>query len=98
MMTFATFCFFPHIKIEVVTVVAVSHTVLQHGVPLLLLLLRHHAEVAMARVRVPKDEGELSNTPDEGMTAHFGLDAYRGREGIRFRDGTRAQNADKLKC
>lgn len=65
-----------------VTVVAVSHAVLQHGVPLLLLLLRHHAEVAMVRVRVPKNEGELSNTLDEWIIAHFGLDAYRERHVI----------------
>lgn len=58
-----------------VTVVIVPHTVLQHSVPLLLLLLRHHAEVAMAGVRVPEDEGELSNTLDERMIAHFALDA-----------------------
>lgn len=60
---------------SIVTVVIVSHTVLQHSMPLLLLLLRHHAEVAMAGVRVPKDEGELGNTLDERMIAHFGLDA-----------------------
>lgn len=62
-----------------VTVVAVSHAVLQHGVPLLLLLLRRHAEVAMARVRVPKNEGELGSALDEWMVAHFGLDACRER-------------------
>lgn len=65
-----------------VTVVTVSHTVLQNSVPLLLLLLRHHAEVAMARVRVPKDEGELSHTLDERMIARFGLDAYREKHMI----------------
>lgn len=52
-----------------------SHTVLQHSMPLLLLLLRHHAEVAMAGVRMPEDEGELSNTLDERMIAHLALDA-----------------------
>lgn len=52
-----------------------SHTVLQHSIPLLLLLLRHHAEVAMAGVRVPEDEGELGSTLDERMIAHFALDA-----------------------
>lgn len=66
----------------ILTVVTVSHAVLQHGVPLLLLLLRHHAEVAMARVRVPKNEGVLSNTLDEWITAHFGLDAYREKRHV----------------
>lgn len=58
----------------VVTVVAVSDAVLQHGVPLLLLLLRHHAEVVVAGVRVIQDEGELGRTLDERIAAHFGLD------------------------
>lgn len=57
------------------TVVTVSDTVLQNSMPLLLLLLRHHAEVAMEGVRVPEDEGELSNALDERVIAHFALDA-----------------------
>lgn len=64
-------------RLCIITVVVVPHTVLHHGVPLLLLLLGHHTEVAMASVRVPKNEGELSNTLDEWTIAHFGLDAYR---------------------
>lgn len=60
-----------------VTVVAVSDAVLQHSVPLLLLLLCHHTEVVVACVRVPKDEGKLCGTLDEWIIAHFGLDAYK---------------------
>lgn len=58
------------------TVVAVSDAVLQHGVPLLLLLLCHHTEVVVAGVWVPQDEGELRRTLDKWITAHFGLDSY----------------------
>lgn len=60
----------------IVTVVTVSDTVLQHSVPLLLLLLGHHTEVVVAGVWVPQDEGELGRTLDERVTAHFGLDTY----------------------
>lgn len=59
----------------VVTVVAVPDAVLQHGVPLLLLLLRHNTEVVVTGVRVPQDEGERGCTLDERVVAHFGLDA-----------------------
>lgn len=73
----------------IVTVVAVSDTVLQHSVPLLLLLLRHHTEVVVAGVWVPKDEGELGRTLDERVTAHFGLDAYtRSHDRMRMRNFT----------
>lgn len=54
-----------------------SDAVLQHSVPLLLLLLCHHTEVVVAGKRVPKDEGELGGTLDEWIIAHFGLDAYK---------------------
>lgn len=78
----------------IITVVVVPHAVLQHSVPLLLLLLRHHTEVAVASVRVPKNEGELSNTLDEGTAPHFGLDAYREEHVI---DRAGAQNTQKQK-
>lgn len=57
----------------IVTVVTVSDAVLKHGVPLLLLLLCRHAEVVMAGIWVPQDEGELGHTLNERTTAHFGL-------------------------
>lgn len=62
-----------------VTIVTVSDAVLQHCVPLLLLLLCHHTEVVVAGVRVPQDEGVLGRTLDKRTTAHFGLDAYNNR-------------------
>lgn len=55
------------------TVVAVSDAVLQHCEPLLLLLLRHHAEVVVAAVRVPQDEGERGGKPNKGAAGHLGL-------------------------
>ena len=60
----------------ILTVVAVSDAVLQHGVPLLLLLLRHHTEVVVAGVRMPQDERELGRTLDKWTAAHFALDTY----------------------
>lgn len=59
------------------TVVAVSDAVLQHGVPLLLLLLRGHTEVVMAGVRVPQDQREPGRTLDERITGRLGLDACK---------------------
>lgn len=72
-----------------VTIVTVSDTVLQHSVPLLLLLLRHHTEVVVAGVRVPQDEGELGRTLNKRITAHFSLNTYNRSHdrmvNIRFR-------------
>ena len=51
------------------TVVGVPDTVLQHGVPLGLLLLRHDAEVVVPCVRVPQDQGELGGTLHKGTAA-----------------------------
>jgi len=62
-------CAFP------LTVVGVSDAVLQHGVPLGLLLLRHDTEVVVARVRVPQDQGELGGALHEGTAAHPRLHA-----------------------
>ena len=64
------------IYLWIVTIVAVSDAVLQHSVPLLLLLLRHHAEVVVTGVWMPQDEGELGRTLDKRTAAHFGLDIY----------------------
>lgn len=61
----------------IVTIVTVSDTVLQHSVPLLLLLLCHHTEVVVTGIWMPQDEGELGRTLDEWVTAHFGLDTYK---------------------
>lgn len=62
----------------IVTIVTVSDAILQHSVPLLLLLLGHHTEVVVAGVWVPQDEGEPGCTLDEWVTAHFGLDTCNG--------------------
>lgn len=51
------------------TVVAVAHTILKNGPPLLLLLAGHHTKVIMAGVRMPEDDGELSGTLDDGSIA-----------------------------
>lgn len=72
---------------RLVTVVTVPDAVLQHCVPLLLFLLRPHAEVVVAGVRVPQDEGELGRALDERSTARFGLDTYsRSHDKARMRN------------
>lgn len=55
------------------TVVAVSHTVLEDSVPLLLFFLRHDTEVVMAGVWMPQDEGKLCGTFQKRGTGSFGL-------------------------
>ena len=58
------------------TVVGVSDTVLEDGVPLELLLLRPHAEVVVVSIRVPQDQGELGGTLQERGAACFGLHTW----------------------
>jgi len=53
------------------TIVGVSDAVLKDGVPLLLLLLGHHAEIVVASIRVPEDEGKLCRTFQKWRTANF---------------------------
>lgn len=62
--------------VQTLTIIAVSDAVLQHGVPLLLFLLRHHAEVVVAGVRVPEDERKWRGTIYEWFAAQLGLNAY----------------------
>lgn len=62
--------------VQTLTIIAVSDAVLQHGVPLLLFLLRHHTEVVVAGVRVPEDERKWRGTLYEWIAAQFGLNAY----------------------
>lgn len=49
--------------------------------PLLLLLLRHDAEVVVTGVRVPQDERELGCALDKWVVSHFGLDTYKKSHG-----------------
>lgn len=77
----------------IVTIVTVSDAILQHSVPLLLLLLSHHTEVVVAGVWVPQDEGEPGCTLDEWVTAHFGLDTCNGpNDEMRFQKHFRRGN------
>lgn len=58
---------------QLLTIVAVSDTVLKHSVPLLLLLLCQHTEVVVTGVRVPQDQGELGGTLNKWTAAHLSL-------------------------
>ena len=59
------------------TIIGVSYAVLEDGEPLILFLLRHHAEVEVASVRVPQDQGELGRHLQEGSAPHLGLHSWR---------------------
>lgn len=69
--------------VSTVTIVTVSDAVLKHSMPLLLLLLCHHAEVVVAGVWVPQDEGELGRTLDKWITARFAFSIYKSHERTR---------------
>lgn len=66
MKQFSFFSFGPFKKASPsLTIIAVSDTVLEDSVPLLLLFLSHHAEVVVMGVGMPEDQRELGGALKE---------------------------------